>query len=670
MNQKWYWIELIGFDKEQPDLGVEDFLSRIPKDICGISLLLYTVDFVCLHTGLAQEQPLPRAACSYGGHPYNEERKLQSWTNWELKRLIESLHHHGVKVLLSFFDLHRYRAEDGSQQDGDFVRAHPELLDFNSALFLPSSNVNILKRFEDGSYFRDFLMEKIRDVLQDYGFDGYQMADGLSSPRACIQSGNFQDDLVEQFLDFSGLTLPSGISLHCDNDRESHLERYDFLMKNHRYDYTLFLSRQFELLYKKAADMVSSLGKLLIVNNAWTRNPFEALFRYGIDYRTLCAEGVSGTMIEDTGATMAIFSEMDQGGFRVPDIDRKYTNYAFFLTQLTVKAHAPQLSQLNMTPIKDTFEQWNLVDSMPLELEKMIVRRNNAYFTDGHGLQKVSDGAVYCLSDGLKRETWDTIHRQECFAQLPAPQRVMGFTALWNDAILHREVQRFISDRSISTNALLERLMESGVPVASAARVQELDCVDSALLVVHPDLYDPPEREQLESYTKNSLVLLGYANPLKRRADYILSDSSGLAMYLYNTSLEGHREIRTAYSPVSTDFRDSNGGIWTSKLRYVQPSQDFLKEAAALLDRIDPHPVIVNEACCKLLTFYTAPDKLLLFLFNDNFYAEYAHVRMPFPIRRVVSLSKPAWYEVEHSTPTDFFVRTGVRAVEVLEIQL
>ena len=91
MNQKWYWIELIGFDKEQPDLGVEDFLSRIPKDICGISLLLYTVDFVCLHTGLAQEQPLPRAACSYGGHPYNEERKLQSWTNWELKRLIESL---------------------------------------------------------------------------------------------------------------------------------------------------------------------------------------------------------------------------------------------------------------------------------------------------------------------------------------------------------------------------------------------------------------------------------------------------------------------------------------------------------------------------------------------------------------------------------------------------
>lgn len=65
MNQKWYWIELIGFDKEQPDLGVEDFLSRIPKDICGISLLLYTVDFVCLHTGLAQEQPLPRAACSY-----------------------------------------------------------------------------------------------------------------------------------------------------------------------------------------------------------------------------------------------------------------------------------------------------------------------------------------------------------------------------------------------------------------------------------------------------------------------------------------------------------------------------------------------------------------------------------------------------------------------------
>ena len=670
MDQKWYWIELIGFDREQPDLGVESFLKKVPEDICGVSLLLYTIDFVCLHNGLAQEQPLPRAACSYGSHPYNEERQIQSWTNWELRRLIESLHRHGVKVLLSFFDLHTYRGKDGSQQDGEFVKSHPELLDFQSAGFLPSSNVNILKRFEDGSYFRDFLIEKIRDVLRDYDFDGYQMADGLSSNRLCIQSGNFQDDLVEQFLNCSGLTLPPDISLRCDNDRESHLERYDFLMKNHRYDYTLFLSRQFELLYKKAADMVSSLGKLLIVNNAWTRNPFEALFRYGIDYSALCREGVTGIMIEDTGATMSIFSEMDQGGFRVPDIDRKYTNYAFFLTQLTTKAQAPQLRQFNMTPIKDTFEQWNLVDSMPLELEKMIVRRNNAYFTAQDGLQKVSGGAVYCLSDGLSKETWDKIHRHEQFAQLPKPQKILGFTALWNDGILHQEVRRFIENRRMSTNALLERLMENGVPVASVVRVQEMDRTDAALLAANVELYSDRERLLLERHTETPLILLGYENPLKRTADFVLTDRSGLALYAYNTSLQGRKDLQSAVEPVSTDYRDSNGGIWTAKLRYLQPSREFWEEAARLLDQADPHPTVVNQACCKLLTFYTTPDKLLLFLFNDNFYAEYAHVRMPFPIRRVVSLSKPAWYEVEHSTPTDFFVRTGVRAVEVLEIQI
>ena len=516
MDQKWYWIELIGFDRELPDLGVRSFLEKVPQDICGVSLLLYTVDFVCMHTGLTQQRPLPRAACSYGAHPYNEERGLQNWTNFELKRLIDILHSHNIKVLLSFFDLHQYRGEDGTQQDGDFVTAHPELLDFNSSCFMPSSNVNVLKRFQNGSYFRDYLVEKIHDVLLDYGFDGYQMADGLSSPRACIQSGNFQDDLVSQFLDFSGLELPSHICLHCDNDRERHLERYTYLMQNHRYDYTLFLARQFEQFYRKMADMTSSLGRLLIVNNAWTRNPFEALVRYGIDYRSLCIDGVTALMLEDTGATMPIFSEMDQGGFRIPDEDRKYTNYAFFLTQLTIKAQAPQLTQLNMTPIKDTFEQWNLVDSMPLELEKMIIRRNNAYLTTGDGLQKVSAGAVYCLSDGLQKATWDRIHRHESFAQLPAPQRIMGFTALWNDDILHREVQRFIVNRSIPVNALLEKLMEKGVPIASVARIQELDQVNSALLAVHVELYGDAEREQLESYTQNPLVVLGYGIPLKR----------------------------------------------------------------------------------------------------------------------------------------------------------
>ena len=123
MDQKWYWIELIGFDRELPDLGVRSFLEKVPQDICGVSLLLYTVDFVCMHTGLTQQRPLPRAACSYGAHPYNEERGLQNWTNFELKRLIDILHSHNIKVLLSFFDLHQYRGEGGTQQDGDFVTA-------------------------------------------------------------------------------------------------------------------------------------------------------------------------------------------------------------------------------------------------------------------------------------------------------------------------------------------------------------------------------------------------------------------------------------------------------------------------------------------------------------------------------------------------------------------
>ena len=46
MIEKWYWIELIGFDNTLPDYGAESFVSRA-GDVYGVSLLFSNVDFVC-----------------------------------------------------------------------------------------------------------------------------------------------------------------------------------------------------------------------------------------------------------------------------------------------------------------------------------------------------------------------------------------------------------------------------------------------------------------------------------------------------------------------------------------------------------------------------------------------------------------------------------------------
>ena len=92
MKEKWYWIELIGFDADAQDFNVKSFLEKIEYDIKGINILFSSIDFVNCHKGMQEEYLLTEGDCSYGGHEYNEERRLQLWTNYRLRDLISELH--------------------------------------------------------------------------------------------------------------------------------------------------------------------------------------------------------------------------------------------------------------------------------------------------------------------------------------------------------------------------------------------------------------------------------------------------------------------------------------------------------------------------------------------------------------------------------------------------
>ena len=70
-------VELIGFDNEKKDLNVAAFLDQVGFVPHGISLLLWDSDFVHSHCGLSEDGLLGEKQCSYGAHPYNEERQRQ-----------------------------------------------------------------------------------------------------------------------------------------------------------------------------------------------------------------------------------------------------------------------------------------------------------------------------------------------------------------------------------------------------------------------------------------------------------------------------------------------------------------------------------------------------------------------------------------------------------------
>ena len=98
--ERWYWVELIGFDADAEDFGTEAFLSR-NVSTTGVSLLFAHADFLFEQ----QDEVLSPTACSYGGHEYNRERRRQQWTKAKLRGLVAALQARGVKVFFSCFDM-------------------------------------------------------------------------------------------------------------------------------------------------------------------------------------------------------------------------------------------------------------------------------------------------------------------------------------------------------------------------------------------------------------------------------------------------------------------------------------------------------------------------------------------------------------------------------------
>ena len=175
------WVELIGFDQTLPDYGVAQYLETIGFLPQYISLHLTSIDFVNTYKGMEQEYLLPIYACSYGGHEQNDDRRRQDWTNWQLRGLVRALQARGIRVYASFFDMD---SPNGLAEEPLFTQLHPELLACGNSESRMESGVVMIKRMADGRLYEDYLLEKLLEAASGYGFDGFQLADGISSLRS------------------------------------------------------------------------------------------------------------------------------------------------------------------------------------------------------------------------------------------------------------------------------------------------------------------------------------------------------------------------------------------------------------------------------------------------------------------------------------------------------
>ncbi|MGN1077459.1 MAG: hypothetical protein ACI4ST_02995, partial [Candidatus Gallimonas sp.] len=293
------WIPLIGFDRDQPDKGVEEFLSRTGFIPDGVSLFVYNADFFNLHRGMKEEYVFPRDFCNYFGAPRNDLRAIQPWTNYDLRELVKNLKARGVHTYACVMGNHLPPDDEGFQTGlfgfpcrQEFVEKHPEL-----NLIGPKERGYLypLKRFSDGTFFEDFFPDKVAETLLDYGIEGIHLADAFCPP--CIQlcDADWSDDMLEQFLATGVAKLPREIALPLDHPRSAGIAaRADYIWNRYRVEWIRFITDRWEGFFSKLSRRLHRDGMKVSVCNAWTSEPFEAVYRYGIDYSKIVRAGGDG----------------------------------------------------------------------------------------------------------------------------------------------------------------------------------------------------------------------------------------------------------------------------------------------------------------------------------------------------------------------------------------
>lgn len=623
---RWIWIELIGFDNEREDYGVSAFLENAGFVPEVASLLLFNADFIHQHDGLAQERPLPDDVCSYAGHPFNGERHRQRWTNWQLRGLVRELQRHGVAVYPAVFDLFVTR---------EWIGQHPELF-FTLRTGETWGSLCPLKRLADGRLYEEFFVAQLVRVMRDYGFDGYHGADGYAHPRLPIYEADFSDDLVEQFRAATGATLPPALASPCDGDPERIARRADWLWSERRREWIAFHRQRFAGFWRKVVTALHAEGKPVVLNSAWTRDPFEALYRYGVDYRALVAAGVDGFVTEAAAAASETEREAAAAGVL----------YEFQAMLLLNRAYTPTAKMRYLHGVKDTREQWNVLRHAPTSLEREVHALSSLYRWTGDGrLERCADGLVVCLADAIRHEEWQWLREVWDRAFSGTPTRPVGATLVWSDAALEAQVEDYIETRRWSTHRLLHRLMARGAPIPATVRIEELDRVGGPILVLNPHLLPAAERARVLAYAGGPVLLIGPEEerlPTPAAAHFAAGEGlSRLACWVYGVEEPPAIPLAPETLPAREEavLHQREPRSFLEDLPFHDVSERFLEACAELIARCSGSPRVLHGADrVRLLAMEEAPGRRRLLVGNDSHGYVTAHLDMGQPVASVTVL--------------------------------
>ncbi|MBQ3078714.1 MAG: hypothetical protein IJC48_01770, partial [Clostridia bacterium] len=386
-DKRFIWMQLLGFDKNDPDRGAKRYIDQIGFVPDGICALTFHPDLVNQFRGMDEEYILPPDICAYYGIPRNIERERQEWSNHDLRVLCHELKNLGSGL---------YASVMGSYLDNMF---HQEWLSDHKELRYRARNMwgtlNCLKRFKDGTYYEDFLADKLAETLVAYGFEGVHLTDAFCPLMNSRYDGDFSTDMVMQFIEHTGIEVPADIRATFGNDDDDKAinQRGDWIWNNYKIEWLKFFDWRWECFFKKLCAKLHAVGKKVLVLGMYCTDPFESMFMMGFSIKTVINAGVDYIMpnIVPTG----MYMQTGQSFFQ-----------RYFNQIPLIRAQTPEGKYLSMLGVQDASEEWNILNHAPCKLERDMYTMFSFQYVDDVSSHRSMNGLMVCLGDGIPSKDW------------------------------------------------------------------------------------------------------------------------------------------------------------------------------------------------------------------------------------------------------------------------
>lgn len=495
------WLELIGFDNTQPDMGVRAYLDGLGFIPTGLSIFMWGPDFVHLHDGLAKDAAFPPDIGAYLDPLYFDKKQPgPAWTKFQLKSLIGELHKYGIEVHFSVFPNsldNRFHRE--------WISDHPE----TGVVYLTEVDpwfpmIHPLKRLADGTFYEDFFVRKVTEVACDYGFDGIHLVDGYNHGWYQLWDAEYSDDMVDQFLAHSGVKLPPELPAVCGQAKPALKARAEWIWANRRREWINFHVDRWDVYFRKVTAALHGLGKKVACNTCWTRDPMEAIYRYGIDYQKLQAAGIDRFVVETCGAGGEMLNKVCRARFSVPFF------HVIKATSLLTRAYVPDANIVFNNCTQDITEGWSTLRHAPAFLEREIYSYSNLFHYDAAGTpRRTFNGLNVCLAAGMESGEWQWVKARWDSAFGMEVKAVDGLTLVWSDELMMREVDEYIQTRNSMTQNVLYHLLAAGVSIAATVDAKHVDKVAGPLLVINPHLLSEADRQRILKNPHRVVITIG-----------------------------------------------------------------------------------------------------------------------------------------------------------------